>query len=330
MMKLSLMRDVFETVNSDWDCELASELVKNWNHNTDWVKMGRASANFVCYIKNNEDYYVIRFNHDSERSHEKYKSEIDLLLYLESKNISVSKPVLSNSNKYVEQEQTKYGKFYSTVFECINGDQNEIENLKNKDFATWGESLGKLHKSFKELPEGCIIKRDSHEKMFEDIIKKHPPKDDIELKEVEHLRQFFKTLQKSESNFGLIHYDFELDNVIWNDEGLHIIDFDDSIYSWFVADIAYALRDIFDDGKEFKPNDERYLLFIKSYRNEVDISEEELSQIPDFYRLHHYITFKKLQRSVDLDLSDTNPDWLNDLITKLTTLKSGYYEGFSS
>lgn len=32
MMKLSLMKDVFETVNSDWDCELAKDLIKKWNH----------------------------------------------------------------------------------------------------------------------------------------------------------------------------------------------------------------------------------------------------------------------------------------------------------
>lgn len=330
MMKLSLMRDVFKTVNSDWDCELATKLVENWKHDENWVKMWRASANFICYFRNNGCNYVTRFNCDSERSLENVESEIDLLLYLKSKNIQIAKPILSNNSRFIEKTQTQLGTFYSSVFERIFGDQHDIDDLKSENFIVWGKSLGQLHKVFKEIPNEVEINRISHEVLFEEKVKENPPIDSIELKEIENIRKWFKTLKKNKNNYGLIHYDFELDNVIWNDEGLYTIDFDDSIYSWYVADIAYALRDLFNDGKELKIDDERFLLFIEGYRKENDISKEELKQMSDFYRLHHFISYKKLQRAIDLCISDSNPGWMNDLIEKLKKIKNSYYKGFTN
>src|SRR5436853_441693 len=46
-------------------------------------------------------------------------------------------------------------------------------------------------------------------------------------------------LPASQQTFGLIHYDFELDNLIWDDQRVGIVDFDDCAGYWFVADIAF-------------------------------------------------------------------------------------------
>ncbi|MBN1500480.1 MAG: phosphotransferase [Spirochaetes bacterium] len=327
MMKLSLMRDVFTTVNSDWDCGLAADLASNWNHDETWIKMWRASANFICFIRNDGHHYVIRFNNDSERSLKRIDSEIKILHYLKSKNIRIAEPVLSGNKNYIERTNTAYGTFNTCVFERLSGKQYDIDDLKPDDFLTWGESLGKLHKAFKEMPADLQISRISHVDLFEGYVKETLTADYVELKEIEYLSNWLKKLKKNKDNYGLIHYDFELDNIIWNEEGLHLIDFDDSIYSWYAADIVYALRDLFDDGNEFKKDDEKFLSFIKGYRRENSISEEELLEMPNFYRLHHFITFKKLQRSVDISICEDNPEWLNELIGKLTNMKTSYYRG---
>ncbi|MBN2738702.1 MAG: phosphotransferase [Spirochaetales bacterium] len=328
MMKLSLMRDVFTTVNTDWDCELAAELAKNWKHDKAWIKMWRASANFICYLKNEEQHYVIRFNQDSERKLDHIESEIKLLHYLKSKDISIAEPVLSRNNKFIESKQTHYGKFFTCVFERVFGEQKEIGDLKKDDYITWGESLGELHKAFKGLPKVVEIHRISHIDMFEGYAQASQSTGSAESNEIEYLRKWLNTLNRNKENYGLIHYDFELDNIIWNENGVHIIDFDDSIYSWYVADIAYALRDVFFDSTKPDKDDERFLLFIKGYRKKNAISEEELIQMPVFYRLHNFISYKKLQRSIDLSVSENNPTWLNELIIKLTNIKDSYYKGF--
>lgn len=328
MMKLPLMRDVFTTVNSNWDCDLAAELAKDWKHDESLVKMLRASANFVCYIRNDKQNYVIRFNSASERTKESLEAEINLLLYLKSNGIRIDEPILSKNKKFIESKQTQYGTFHTCVFERLFGEQYEIDDLKIEDFITWGESLGQLHQAFTEIPKEIEVNRISHIDLLEGYIKEQQSTDPAELKEIEYLRNWLKTLEIRKDNYGLIHYDFELDNVIWNEKGLYTIDFDDSIYSWYVADIAYALRDLFDDGKHLNTDDERFLSFIKGYKKEKAISDEELLQMPDFYRLHHYISYKKLQRTIDLCVSEDNPDWMNDLIKKITDIKDSYYKGF--
>ena len=59
-----------------------------------------------------------------------------------------------------------------------------------------------------------------------------------------------------------IHFDFELDNIVWNTDKTGIIDFDDSAFYWFVADIAFALRDLYDDSvKKVELQNESFELY---------------------------------------------------------------------
>lgn len=324
MMKLSLMKDVFKTVNPDWDCELAKELIVNWTHENNWVKMKRASANFICKTRNCGETYIIRFNHKSERNIEYIKSELELLEYLKSKGIKVPKIIPSNNNKYIEQTNTELGTFYTSLIEFIPGNHYEIEELTEQNFLKWGQTLGELHKVFKDIP--CSINRKAHEFYFEEFVRDSTGLSTKEYEEVKYLRDWLGTLDKNHDNYGLIHYDFELDNTIWDKNGVHIIDFDDSIFSWFVADIAYALCDLFNDGNDYNKNNKSYNQFIKGYRDHNNISEKELEEIPNFYRLYNYISYKRLQKSVDLEIGDDNPYWMNNLIKKLTNVMESYFK----
>jgi len=67
-----------------------------------------------------------------------------------------------------------------------------------------------------------------------------------ELETIEHL------YEKTEEKKGLIHFDFELDNLIWNGERNNIIDFDDAAMYGYGADTAFALRNLF-EGADRSP-----------------------------------------------------------------------------
>jgi Ser/Thr protein kinase RdoA (MazF antagonist) len=49
--------------------------------------------------------------------------------------------------------------------------------------------------------------------------------------------------------FGLIHFDMEADNMRWRDGMPTVFDCDDCAHYWFAADVAYALRDLYDDRR---------------------------------------------------------------------------------
>ncbi|MBN1409388.1 MAG: phosphotransferase [Spirochaetales bacterium] len=331
MMKLSLMKNiVLNTVNRDWDCSLAEILLEDWAHDAEWVKFWRASANFVCFFKFGGRDFVIRFNHENEKNLSELNGEIELLNFLASKKVNVNVPVLSKNGRYIEEKETPYGKFYSVVFNRISGDLVDFDNIDPEGFYSWGKGLGRLHKTFKELP-GNRLSRKSQEELFEILIEDFPPKDDVERRMAERTGNWLASLSKNGDNYGMIHYDFELDNLLWNEEGVHVIDFDDAVYSWYVADIAYALRDLFDEGLKVNLDDERFKMFMRGYRDESEIPDDSIRQLSFFYKWHNFISYKRVERAIDLEVADENPDWLNDLIRKLRTeFMDKYYDVFKT
>lgn len=51
MMKLSTMQAVVATVNTQWESDLADEILRFWEHDDGRAKFWRASTNFVFFFK---------------------------------------------------------------------------------------------------------------------------------------------------------------------------------------------------------------------------------------------------------------------------------------
>lgn len=51
MMKLSTMQAVVATVNTQWESDLADEILQSWEHDGERAKFWRASTNFVFFFK---------------------------------------------------------------------------------------------------------------------------------------------------------------------------------------------------------------------------------------------------------------------------------------
>lgn len=64
------------------------------------------------------------------------------------------------------------------------------------------------------------------------------------LAEARLLRDYFAAMPATKVNFGLVHYDFEYDNVFYDStsEECYAIDFDDAMYHWYAMDIEQALK----------------------------------------------------------------------------------------
>ena len=144
-------------------------------------------------------------------------------------------------------------------------------------------------------------------------------------KAIAQLRNRLNTLPVTPQTFGLIHFDFELDNLIWTEQGLVAIDFDDSAWYWFVADIAFALRDLFDDEvAKINSHHESFQAFIAGYQTEKSITADELALIPLFLKLHHAIGFGQLTRALEVELPADEPIWATTLRQKLEVIAQQY------
>lgn len=327
MLKLSTMRALTDTLNDKWESAIADQILSCWEHDKGSAKYLRASANFQFIFQKAGKRYFLRFNHSTERSIDRIRAEVNYINYLSSKGLVVAKPVPSIAGYFVESVPTSQGIFHAVVFEGLEGMQFDIEELTPEIFTRWGKALGELHQTSQEHQVAGRPTWKDHLAMISEYL---PATEQMAQSALNELQEQLTRLSISESNYGLIHFDFELDNLVWNGDKVGIVDFDDSACYWFVADIAFALRDLFDDSAEkVDLRNESFQSFLSGYRLVREIPQEDLELIPLFLRLHNLITFAKLYRALGTDEAPDEPVWLEELRKKLSLKMQFYRDGFS-
>lgn len=322
MMTLSTMKKVVGTVNEEWRSPLAETILERWGYDDGSVYYFRGSANFLFIFKRNGVTYFLRFSDASEKEMISIESEIKILNYLRDQPLRVALPVKSLNDNYIETVETDIGTFYAVVFEALPGKQFETEELGTGQFLKWGSALGKLHHVFKSMPEEFRESRENWLTQLEGVRGILPEAEKSALHELDELINLAKDLQVSTENFGLIHFDFELDNQRWDEDTIGILDFDDCLKHWYLADIAFALRDLFKDG--FDLGSKLVQEFIEGYSMETNLEFDQLQQLPLFMRMHNLVTFAKLLRTVDISPSEDDPEWLSNLRLKLQSYCENY------
>ncbi|MUK90543.1 phosphotransferase [Ornithinibacillus sp. L9] len=318
MMRLSLMRDFLAFEGSK---ALISSILEKWGGNANTVQLIRASNNFSYAFQDQHERFILRITPEGNWS--SLEEECSFLHFLLNQSICVNRPILSKNGNTVEEFHTKFGVLHAVVFNFIPGDSFEIEDISTNHFFLWGESLGAIHQASRNyLPCGKVktIQYDLLQEVEELI-----PNNDVEaINELEHLKVWLDSLEMNSDNYGRIHFDFELDNLIWNDDKVSVIDFESGLEGWYVADIAFALRDLFTEQIDL--SNPQFKMFMSGYRSKVNISDEELRRIPMFLRLHDLVLYATLLRSMDIEKHAHNPDWVNGLYDKLTYKVEGYKE----
>ena len=235
--------------------------------------------------------------------------------------------VLSVNGSYVESVETRLGLFHAVVFDALQGEQWATDELAPDMFAAWGKALGNLHNASQGHPG---TGRATWQEHLLSIATHLPQGERAALAQLRKLQEQLSQLPTNARACGLIHFDFELDNVIWTDLGAEIIDFDESAWYWFVADIAVALRDVFeDDPDNVDLTNDRLRRFVAGYRKVRKLAEEDLELLPLYLRLHNMLSFAKLYRTIGTENPHDGPLWVVNLRNKLTAKRNSYQARFS-
>ncbi|MEN1936218.1 phosphotransferase [Paenibacillus sp. 102] len=311
MMKLSSMLKVVETIDDEWRSSLAEQILERWEYDKKSLYYFRSSANFIFVFKKDGEWHFLRFIEKQERNIEALKDEIDILFYLSRHSIRVAEPVQSKNKRYIEEIETELGFFYAVVFKGLDGKQYEVEELREEQFLLWGRTLGKLHRTLKNMPKNLYLNRSTWKDHLNFVRRILPESEWAAYKELEEISTWANNLSITSDNFGIVHYDFELDNLCINKDEVGIIDFDDCANYWYAADIAFALRDIFHEKVDI--NHPSYQVFLQGYTIETSIDEHILKDLPLFMRMHQLIMFTKILRTVDIPELEEYPEWLQNL-----------------
>lgn len=283
MMKLSTMLKVDSTVDTQWRSRIAECILSYWEHDPGSAQFFRSSTNFVYVCSIGGERSFLRFAESAERTGAEIEAELALLGFLDSLGMRVTTPVASKAGRCVETVETDLGTFHAVVFAQLQGAQVDIEELSTAQFEIWGATLGKLHARMHLYQDPRVSARPTcrdHLNMARISLPKDEPRVQAEC---DHLTSFVSALPVTETNYGLIHGDFELDNLFWQDETIAMLDFDDCSYSWYVADVAFALRDLFETGVDL--SHPSFRTFIGGYSQHYCLDEELISHLPTWMRL---------------------------------------------
>jgi len=313
--------------------DLAHMILKNWEHDyndPNLLKYYRISANAVYLCKNRSNTFFLRFTPVEEKSKEKILAELEFLSYLRSNGYPAVETILSKAGNELEVVDTPWGTFCAVAFRKASGKQISDMPLTKDLIFGLGKALGKLHKlssTFNPIREKRSDWKETMDWM-EDVLSTFS--DEIAAKnELSILKAYFSKLPITKENFGLIHYDFEPDNVFYNEttKTYSPIDFDDAIYHWYALDIEQSLDSI----RKNMPEDQVESSideFIKGYRLEYAISDEMLKLLPIFRRYANLYGYVIILRSVE-EKWNNEPDWMINLRIKLEDLLDSRKDTFT-
>jgi len=322
MMPLSTMWRVDSVTGPNGDSPVAESILEHWDHDPLSARFFRSSANFLHFFYYAGQPYCLRFADGAERTRDGIEAEMDLLCWLDREGVTVTPPVPSRHGNLVETVGTNWGVFHAVVFPALRGEQREIDDMNTSHFRSWGSALGALHSTLRRYTGKSRWGRGTWKDQL-DVVRPYLEAHRLIVREEhERIRALLQSLPTDREVFGLIHADFELDNLLWTDRTVGILDFDDCVHSWYVADIALALRDLFQESVDLEHPS--FQAFVHGYTEHHSIDKDMLLHIPIFLRLSRFLTYARLTRALDLPANRTYPEWLATLQRKLETWMRAY------
>lgn len=304
------------------NADLAEMIVRNWEfdiESIDMLKYYRISSNAIYPFRFQDQVRMLRFAPKAEKNKDHILAELEFISYLRANGYGAMESVVSKGGKELAEIRTPWGEFYASVFKRVAGVQINATDFSDNVIFSHGQALGKLHSLSSEYrPEQR--KRWSHGDVLDWIEQTLTefPMETAALEETRLLRHYFANIPRTTSNYGLIHYDFEYDNVFYDaaSNSCNVIDFDDAMYHWYSMDIEQALDSLQDYISPDKFSDKKKI-FLDGYVTEYELSEQMATILPACRRFANLYGYVRSLRST-AEAWENEPEWLVNLRGKLT------------
>jgi Ser/Thr protein kinase RdoA (MazF antagonist) len=305
MMNVQTMRLIVDVLHTGAMPGAAQEAMRLWNGES--LAYVRSSANHIFRFSQNGRPRYLRLSHGTERQRAFLRAELEFVQQVASAGLAVARPLPSVNGRLIEEVKDDGQLYYAVVFEGLEGEQLELDDLNETMYRVWGRTLGLMHRASKAFP----IHPERHR--WQDELRSALdtlPADEIEVRMViESGLAWLDTLPVED--YGLIHGDFELDNLIWDGRQFQILDFDGAVYSWYGVDIATALQDVWREGGAEREKRQRW--FLEGYGEVASVPNHIHAMIPHCLNLLTAFKVAGLLRAYATTTEDGSTDWLMDM-----------------
>lgn len=267
--------------------------------------------NYVFEVNRNDKPYILRLTHSSHRSKEELKGELKWINYLNGHGINVSLVHESVNGELVEVVPVGDSNFYVCLFDKAPGSPVQLNSPEfgPELFEKWGAITARMH-LVTETYDASETKRLRWDE--DDLIELEKYIDPVEDKDIiEGNRQLVTSIQQlpqTKESFGLIHSDIHMGNFFYHEGDIHVFDFDDAMYFYFVSDIAIPLyysiwwkyrKETLETRSSF--GKEILTHFLKGYMSVRQIPREWIERLPMFLKMRDYTLYGVFHKKVDLE-----------------------------
>lgn len=249
------------------------------------------------FVYDYSDEFIIKVDEISGDENQ-FSALLDYMTELKRSCPEICAPVRTLAGKTYEKVEFEDRTLTVTKFEKAKGELLR-GNMLNADHAyAVGDVLGKIHEySIKLNKNNRAVIRPSFEdelKRIEAILGKDFVKqyyDETAIIQIKNLIENVRKIEKTQSNFGLIHNDFTFYNYFVDDNRIRIFDFGDCGYGYFMYDIAILFLSWISKPDanamlDVKGNLELLLpAFRKAYEKHVSVAENDWDNLKIFMQL---------------------------------------------
>jgi len=191
---------------------------------------------------------VLRLTADAHRTRAQIEAELDFVAFVAARGVSAALPVPSAAGALVERAGGGRGggdALHAVAFEQLPGRHFAYRSpdVGRPLFARWGRAMAALHEASRAYrpPPGRRRHAWHEDAVMRCAVDGLPPDETAARREHERVHGWLASRPAEPPHFGLIHGDFERTNFLLDGDRLHVLDFDDACYHWYLADVAHAL-----------------------------------------------------------------------------------------
>ena len=312
--------------------EIARNAVKQYNFNSVKLEFIKHLENTTFKLSAEQGNFLVRVYCGLQNTVQDIESEAKIIEYIISCNYyTYQKPIYNNSNNFVSIGEasgiSKPVSILSWIGSPIVG--NNVNDISF--FEKLGKLLAHIHNKLAEWQKPIDFQRsmlDADSLIgkngafgYADLAYKYFDRETVSLFESVYQRLLdFEAVAVKGNNFGIIHGDLHLNNVILHQNNLVPIDFDDSGYGYYIYDLAVILANYWGipEYSEIRTN------LVKGYRSIGQLSSEIENQLSLFIAARYifialYFAGKSQQEAT---FRQTASEYIPSYIAKLENIIS--------
>jgi|GEM_PF-1472065 amicoumacin kinase len=224
-----------------------STLLNSFEIDANFAVFVGASQNFVYRVNHLGARRIARVSILRHRTPAEIQGELEWIEFLSEKGIPVCAPQSSASGAKYEEMTIDGRSYLLTVFEEAAGRKAVRDDLSVDFCRRVGELIGQMHAAAIEAnATGFKVYRgdwSSSRLLTKDMIETKAPIGDKFRSSVSKLMREISSIPATSNNYGILHGDVNINNIHIQDDRIHIFDFDNAEYGYFIQDLAVMLYD---------------------------------------------------------------------------------------